>query len=422
LETLHLPKPESKHFHFPPPPLKSRKQKASKDCYLSFIDEIQGGDYGGAILVRKEPRTHRDIYFTVRTRTTSVLSRRRNSTHVGMPLYRTKAGGPKRSNIEYMTCSFVELDGSTDSTIKTKEDVQALINKNSLPEESYTIGTSRGNFHLLWNYSDPLPWTPKNESYWLAQQTRLIQLFEQGGFLVDKGASMNPTQNLRNPSQLRPYNYKRRCEVFIHKTFKKTSLRAIYRALNKTSIPNPRPIRASVKLRRFLRENETFTLTHAELAINLGVSPRTSKREIKKAIANGDIKIIARLGNNNSKPRTTQYESLIFIEQFPEVPLSSIKTILSDSRALLTRFKLVGAKKGCRNKTIFALGLILKAQLGKRACIEAIRAELLEGARTCLVREKEFERTLQNVMKSSYTNPCSISKLREWDLIQGAEH
>ena len=205
-------------------------------------------------------------------------SNRRNYSHRNVSLFRTKKDGSTRANIAYMTCSFLELDGSTDGTIKTQGDVLTLIRENNIPTASYVIETSRGHFHLVWNYNNPLPWTEKNESYWKAQQKRLIQLFEQGGFLVDKGASMNPTQNLRNPSQLNAYNFKRRCKVEIHSTYSKTSLRAIYRALNGTNIPNPKRLRASIKLRRFLRANKTFTLTYQELADALGVSLRTVKR------------------------------------------------------------------------------------------------------------------------------------------------
>jgi len=401
------------------PPLNTRKQKDPGDCYSSFIDQIQGGDYSSSKLVRNTPRKTSDSYFLIKTRKTSVGSYRRNYSHKSVALYRTKKEGSTRKNIAFLSCSFLELDGANDNKIKTQGDVLALISKNSLPQASYVIGTSRGNFHLIWDYSRPLPWTTKGESYWISQQKRLIQLFEQGGFLVDRGASMNPTQNLRNPSQLNAYNYKRGCEVFIHSSYSKTSLRRIYRSLNKAGIPNPRPMKASVKLRRYERANKTFTATHKELAIDLNLSPRTIKREIKKAVQNGDLRIVARLGNNSEKTRTTQYESLIFIEQFPEVPLVSIKDNSVQTEALLRDFKLAGAKRGWRQKTIFALGLYLKARLGKRASIEAIRGELLQGAMACHVQEKEFERTLRNIMKSAYSNPLSVARMREWNLIEG---
>jgi len=322
-----------------------------------------------------------------------------------------------------MTCSFLELDGSTDSTIKTQEDVQALINKNSLPEESYTIETSKGHFHIIWDYSRPLPFTSKGESYWLAQQKRLIQLFQKDGFNVDKGASMNPTQNLRNPSQLNAYNFKRRCEVFIHKTFKKTSLRRLYKALNGTNIANPRPIRASVKLRRYLRANETFETTLAELAITLGTCTKTAQREVSRAVQNGDIQIVQRTGNNKRFSRATEYLSKLYIEpQFSERTLVRSKDNSLPIEVLLRDFKQKGTTVGWRQKTIFALGLFLKAELGKQASKEAIRAELEGGAMRCHVSEKEFERTLKNIMKSSYTNPLSLSKLGAWDLIEEINH
>ena len=275
---------ETQKHGFPsPPPLHARKRKAPENCFRSYIDQVADGFYHASKLVRNSPRTNKDIYFTVRTTKTSVRSFRRNYSHKSVALYRTKKEGSTRANIAYMTCSFLELDGSTDGTIKTRRDVSTLTRENNLPKPSYVIETSRGHFHILWNYNDPLPWTEKMESYWLAQQTRLIQLFERGGFLVDVGASMNPTQNLRNPSQLNAYNFKRRCEVFIYNSYQKTSLRGLYKALNATDIPNPSRLPASVKLRRFLRANETFTLTHKELSINLGIALSTAERIWKLA-------------------------------------------------------------------------------------------------------------------------------------------
>jgi len=378
--------------------------------------------YSGSKLVRNTPRKTSDTYFVIKTRATSVGSYRRNYSHRSVALFKTKKGGATRANIGYMNCSFLELDGANDNTIKSLEDVLSLISNNNLPTASYIIQTSPGHFHLIWDYSRPLPWTQKGESYWLSVQKRNIELFEKGGFLVDKGASLNPVQNLRNHSQLQPYNFKRRCKVYIHKTYNKTSLRRLYKALNKAGIPNPRPMKAGVRLRRYERANKTFTATHKELAIDLNLSPRTIKREIKKAVQNGDLRIVARLGNNSEKTRTTQYESLIFIEQFPEVPLVSIKDNSVQTEVLIRDFKLAGAKRGWRQKTIFALGLYLKAQLGKRACVEAIRAELEGGAMRCHVSEKEFGRTLKNIMKNSYTHPLSLSKLRAWELIEETKY
>jgi len=402
----------------PPPPLNPQKQKASKDCYTSYIDQIQGGLYSSSKLVRSQPRTTADSYFIVRTFKAEVRSYRRNYSHKSVALFRTKKDGATRGNIEYMTGSFLELDGSTDSTIKTQRDVFTLIEKNSLPKPSYAIETSTGNFHVIWNYDNPLPWTNKGESYWVSNQKRLIELFKRAGFNVDVGASLNPTQNLRNPSQLKPYNFKRRCNVFIHKSYQKTSLRAIYRALNKTSIPNPAPIRASVKLRRFERANQTFTMTYRELAKRCGVSERTIGTEVQKAIKNGDLRIVQRVGNNSEKTRTTQYESLIFIEKFPEVQLSISKNNSVPAEGLLRDFKQKGTSRGLRQKTIFALGLYLKARLGERASLGAIRAELEGGAMRSHVSEKEFERTLRNVVKPVYKFPFSLPKLRAWGLLK----
>jgi len=273
------------------------------------------------------------------------------------------------------------------------------------------IETSRGHFHLIWTYVRPLPWTTKGESYWTAQQKRLIELFNRAGFNVDVGASLNPTQNLRNPSQLQPYNFKRRCKVSIHSSYQKTSLRAIYRALNKTSIANPKRLPASVKLRRFSRANRTFTRTHKELAIDLNLSPRTVKRKIKEAIANGDIKIIARLGNNSEKTRTTQYESLIFIEQFPEVPLSSIKDNSLKETKSLADFQANGTEEGRRNRTVFVLAVGLNCGSNQTLSVSEIADQLREGALRSGLSEREFLRTIKNAINPITSDNNLLCKL-----------
>jgi len=416
IENITNTETKKQGLRLPPPP--SKPGKAPENCFRSYIDQVADGFYHASKLVRNTPRTNKDIYFTVRTRTTEVRSNRRNYSHRNVSLFRTKKDGSTRANIAYMTCSFLEMDGSTDSTIKTQGDIFTLVREKNLPKPSYAIETSRGHFHVIWNYNRPLPWTNKGESYWTAQQKRLIELFRRAGFDVDKGASLNPCQNLRNPSQLQPFNFKRRCEVFIHKSYQKTSLRRLYKALNATSVPNPRPMRASVKLRRFLRANKTFEITHTEQAENLNMSLRTVKTQVSRAIQNGDLRIVRRTGNNGGPVRATQYESLIFIEKIPEVQHSINTNNSLPVEGLLRDFKQKGTQVGRRNRTIFALGLYLKARLGKRACIEAIRGELAKGARACHVPRKEFERTLNNVLKSNYTNPLSMSKLREWGLLQ----
>jgi len=422
IENLKPNQHKTQGFPLPPPPLKPRKQKASKDCYLSFIDETPDG-YGGSKLVRNTPRTHRDTYFVVRTFKAEVRSHRRNKTHRSVASYRTKKEGSTRKNISHMNCSFLELDGSTDGSIKSLEDVYTLIKKNNLPTASYVSQTSKGNFHILWDYSNPLPWNERMESYWISQQKKLIELFKRAGFDVDKGASLNPCQNLRNPSQLHAYNFKRRCKVEIHSSYQKTSLRRLYRALNKTSIQNPRPMPASVKLRRFSRANRTFITTNVELAETLGTCTKTAQREVSKAIANGDLQIVRRIGNNKGTKRATEYLSNLYIEPNSQKgQLSISKNNSVKTAVLLADFKANGAEKGRRQKTIFALGLEIKAQLGKRACIEAIRAELEGGARHCHFPEREFERTLQNIMKPIYDHPLSRAKLQDWGLVEEPEH
>ena len=400
-------------------PSNTRKWKAPENCFRSYIDQVADGFYSSSKLVKNEPRKTSDSYFIVKTFKAEVRSYRRNYSHKSIALFRTKKEGSTRKNIEYMLCSFVELDGSTDNSIKTQRDVMTLIRENNLPTVPHVIQTSPGHFHVIWNYNNPLPWNERNESYWTSQQKRLIKLFEQGGFLVDVGASMNPTQNLRNPSQLNPYNFKRRCEVVIHKSYQKTSLRAIYKALNKTSIPNLKRLPASVKLRQFLRANKTFTMTYREIAENLRTSLITAKRAVKQEIGNGGMSVDQRKGNNKGIKRTTEYISNLYIEpQFSEVSLSSSSTMLTASGGVLESFKTKGALRGQRNRTIFSLGLHLKCKLGRTASIGAIRGELLQGSRLCDVQEKEFEKTLRNVMKSAYAHPFSLSKLRKWGLIE----
>jgi len=407
-----------KDFHFPPPPLKPRKRKAPENCNLSVIDQGTDG-YSPAKLVRNSPQTNKDIYFTIRTTKTVIRSNRRNYSHRSVALYRTKKHGSTRANIEYLSCSFVEMDGSN-GTVKTQEDVFTLIRENNLPKASYVIETSRGHFHVIWNYSQPLPFTAKGESYWLAQQARLIELFKQGGFLVDKGASLNPCQNLRNPSQLKPYNFKRRCKVEIHKSYAKTSLRAIYKALNATSIPNPRPMPANTKLRRYLRANQTFTLTHAELAITLGTCTKTAQREISRAVQNGDIQIVQRTGNNKGTKRATEYISKLYIEpQFSERTFSSIKDNSSKETNLFAGFQANGAEEGRRNRTVFVLAVGLSCESSRTLSVSEIADLLRGGALQSGLSEKELVRTIKNAVKPAYSNPFSRRKVAEWGLLQG---
>lgn len=230
---------------------------------------------------------------------------------------------------------------------------------------------------------------------------------------------MNPTQNLRNPSQLNAYNFKRRCQVFIHSTYQKTSLRAVYRALNGTCVPNPKRLRASIKLRRFLRANKTFTLTYQELADALGVSLRTVKREVEKAISNGDMFSAGRVGNNKGIKRATLYESGLYLEpRFSEVPHSISKAILSGNQTILARFQTVGAAEGWRNKTLLACCLYLKSKSRRTVTLGELVDALDRGRRLSGITEREFIRTIKNALKSNYKNPLSMSKLREWGLLQ----
>ena len=417
LENTTPTKIEKQRF-FLAPPSKTKERKLPENCFRSYIDQVADGFYHASKLVRNTPRKTSDTYFVIKTRATSVGSYRRNYSHRNVALFRTKRDGPTRANIAFMNCSFLELDGANDGTIKTKEDVLALISRNNLPQVSYTIETSKGHFHVIWNYNNPLPWTIRNESYWLAQQKRLIQLFQKDGFNADSGASLNPTQNLRNPSQLQPFNFKRRCKVYIHRSYQKTSLRAIYRALNKTSIPNPRPIPASTKLRRYLRANQTFEITLAELAETLGTCTKTAQREVSRAVQNGDIQIVQRTGNNHGTKRATEYLSNLYIEtQFPERTLVRSTTNSVKKTNLLADFQAVGAKKGRRNRTAFVLAVGLSCESNKTATVEEIADQLRGGAMRSGLSERELVRTIKNAIKPVYSNPFSLPKMKEWGLL-----
>ena len=315
------------------------------------------------------------------------------------------------------------MDGASDGTVKSLEDVQALIRDNNLPTASYVIETSPGHFHVLWIYDKPLEWTTKGESYWLSVQKRYIELFKRAGFLVDKMASMNPCQNLRNPSQLRPYNFKRHCEVYIHKSYKKTSLRAIYKALNGTNIANPAPIRASVRLRRYLRANQTFEITHAELAETLGTCTKTAQREVSRAVQNGDIQIVQRVGNNKGIRRATEYTSNLYIEPNSQKGHVSISKNNALKRTyLLPDFQADGTEKGRRNKTAFVLAVGLSCESNKTATVTEIADQLRGGAMRSGLSGKELVRTIKNAVKPVYDHPFSKAKLQDWGLLEEPKH
>ena len=417
------PYPHKGQAFYLTPPLHTPKKKSPEDCWLSFIDQEPDGSYSSSKLIRSEPRSTKDKHYTFKSSYTSqvtVVSYRRNYSHKSIALFRNKKDGPTKGNIAYILGSFLELDGSTDSTIKTQANVLDYCKFNKLPKPSYVIETSIGHFHIIWTYSRPLPFTEKNESYWTSQQSRLIQLFEQAGFLVDKGASMNPVQNLRNPSQLKPYNFKRRCKIIIHKTYQKTSLRAIYRALNGTSIPNPIRIRASVKLRRFLRVNRTFTTTYKELAVALQVSVKTIQRIVGQAIGDGDMILVQKVGNNCWETRATEYRSGLYIEgQFPERTSSKTKTIILGNEHCLARFLSCGVAIGARNRALFACGVYLKFRGRGDVSLNAVVKVLGKGGRESGISNRELMRTLGNAMKSRYTFPLSVDKLRLWGLLVG---
>jgi len=159
-------------------------------------------------------------------------------------------------------------------------------------------------------------------------------------------------------------------------------------------------------------------MTYREIAENLRTSLITAKRAVKQEIGNGGMSVDQRKGNNKGIKRTTEYISNLYIEpQFSEVSLSSSSTMLTASKALLERFRTVGAIRGQRNRTIFGLGLFLKLVMGL-ATVEELVDILAGGSRRSGISDREFIRALKNALKSNYTNHLSMSKLREWGLLQ----
>jgi len=332
-----------------------------------------------------------------------------------------------------MNGSFLELDGSTDMALKTKEDVLKICKHLNLPTPTHIIETSPGHFHLIWTYERPLLWTPKNERWWTAQQRRLIEAFHDFG--PDEKACLNPVQFLRNPTQLNPYNYKRNCVVEIHTTLFKTSLSAIQKALDEAGFENPR-IPAAQIIRQDMRRNKFIIETYKEWGDRLGLSEGTMKREVPKLLANGDMRQIASYGNNKGITRRNLYESIIYVEpytgpakadyntkniKFSKVSSERSKTNLLANARLVREFSEQGIEIGLRNKAIFACGLFEKWRNGGEIGFDKLYERLYTGFLRCGISEKEYIRTLRNVLKKKYVRPLSIKKLRQWGLIKSLE-
>jgi len=200
-------------------------------------------------------------------------------------------------------------------------------------------------------------------------------------------------------------------------------LRAIYRALNKTSIPNPKRLPASVRLRRFLRANQTFEITLAELAETLGTCTKTAQREVRRAVQNGDLRIVARTGNNKRIRRTTEYTSTLYLEPEFSERTHSINTNNSLKETdLLADFQANGALRGYRNKAIFVLAVGLSCKSNQTLSVSEIADQLRGGSLRSGLSEKELVRTIKNAIKPVYSNPFSLPKMREWGLLEETKH
>jgi len=361
-----------------------------------------------------------------------ISSYRRNWTHRNIATFKKKRrSGPTIDNIDSLFGSFLELDGASEGTVKTVDDVYNRCREKGIPTPTYVIETSLGHFHIIWLYECPLPWTPKHSRWWIAQQKRLIEIFQHFG--PDTKACLNPVQFLRNPTQLNPFNFKRKCDVIIHPTKFKTSLRALQRALDRIGIENPR-IPAETIIRQDLRQNEIIKGTYKEWGERLGLSERTMKRFIPNLIENDDLIIESRHGNNKGERRSIIYKSLIYLEPFTEpliseetekehiseVPLERSITHLSTNERLMREFCENGAIEGLRNNTIFACGSYLKFKKKGEISFEELKTALNPGFSKCGISEKEYTRTLNNILKIKYTHPFSRKTLENWGLLENA--
>lgn len=399
---------------------------------LAFIDQEYDGLFLRSYLVPEHPKKNNQRYDIFKSRYTGVhiSSYRRNKSHRCIATFKNKGGGPCIGNISQVNCSFLELDGSPDGSVKTRDDVFTKCRDFNFPTPSYVIQTSPGHFHVIWKYERPLPWNPKNERWWTAQQKRLIDGFRDFG--PDGKACLNPVQFLRNPTQLNPYNWKRKCDVIIYTTPFKTSLAAIQKVLDNAGFHNPR-IPAEQILRQFLRCHQNFTGTYKQWGELLGLSEGTMKRTVPKLIASGDMQRVEGYGNNKSQTRTNLYVSLIYLEpitnatetntetknnRFPEVSLERSKTSLSANAVLVREFCENGIRVGLRNKAIFACGLYEKWKSGGEIDFEQLYDILYAGFIKSGISEKEYIRTLKNVLKSRYVQPISVKKLIQWGLIE----
>lgn len=402
-------------------------------AWIAFINQEYNGEYTPARLIREISERTSDTYdiFTSQyTSHTHISSHRRNKSHKCISRLKSKRGGPSKDNIRDILGSFLETDGTKDGTLKTKQDVYDRCKEKNLPIPSFIIETSPGHFHIVWLYWRPLPWTPRNERWWLSQQPRLIKAFIDFG--PDIGACLNPVQFLRNPSEIDPFNYKRNCPVKIERTVFKTNLKNIHRALTKAGIQNER-IPASQILREYLRQHKLFTLNYSQIGDETGLSERTIKREVPKAIVNGDLRIIDEHGNNKYGGRVITYESLIYLEPYIEpeshddtpddkTPFSKGTPSISQTNpcgnaGLLGGFLEHGAVEGLRNKTIFACGLYEKCKNGGETTENQLYDRLYSGFVQLGTSENEYRRTIRNVLKSKYIQPLSKKTLIEWGLI-----
>lgn len=404
---------------------------------LAFTDQEYDGTYLSSYLVPEYPKKDKQRYDISKSRFTGVhiSSYRRNKSHRSLATFNTKKGGPSKDNISDMKGSFLELDGSPNTPLKTNNDVLDKCRETNLPTPTYIIQTSPGHFHVIWIYDLPLSWNAKNERWWTAQQKRLIEVFQDFG--PDVGACLNPVQFLRNPTQLNAFNFKRKCEVEIHSTKYKTSLGSLTKRLYATGIKNER-VSAETIIRQDLRCSKFICETQKHWGQRLGLSERTMNRLIPKLIKQGSLKIVKACGNNKGITRINTYKSLIYIEPYleqsesenlaqnydsSELPcLERSKTSLLQSEHLLQSFNENGAEIGIRNKTIFVCGLYLKWKSNGKITMEQLYEALLSGYLKSSLSESEYMRTLKNVLKDKYDHYFSSRKLIEWGLVENEDY
>ena len=96
-----------------------------------------------------------------------------------------------------------------------------------------------------------------------------------------------------------------------------------------------------------------------------------------------------------------------------------LEEILEDE-CLMREFCENGAVEGLRNKTVFICALYKKCRNHGKISENELYERLYSGFMKCGISEKEYTRTLNNVLKSKYSHPLSQKTLENWGLIENA--